>query len=124
MPDRSIVIEADQASIEQAIDMRGEQKTIAAIELFLVVADPPRFDVARDEKLRVYDAGDTAPLLVQSHVGLEHALPATCEDQLLLLGWANVSAALHRFLGSLVSDLIDTFIGLCSDRTNRKTNFG
>ena len=56
----AVIAERNPASIEEMVDVRGKQQTVAAVNLLGVVGILPRLDMARSEVRRICDARDAA----------------------------------------------------------------
>ena len=51
----SVVLEANEAAIEEMINARRQQQTILAVEPLLVGRVPPRLAMTRDQMHRIFD---------------------------------------------------------------------
>lgn len=80
------VSEGNPATVEQLVDVRGEQKAVVAIEaLGVVVALRPGLNVAGNKQGFVGDAGDSAFGFNRLEVTTEEALAYASFDDLQLL---------------------------------------
>lgn len=79
------LFEADQAAIEQPIDVRGEQQAVGAVKAFdRCTADAPRLDMARDEQCWVLNSCQTACAFDLGYARPEQPLSLARENQLSL----------------------------------------
>src|SRR5450631_513779 len=84
--DIPVVLEADEAAIEEMVGIGREEQAILSIEALLVARVPPRLAVACTQMLFARDARDAARALDPHHVRLERPLPAPRKDDGLALG--------------------------------------
>ena len=70
-----IVLEADEATIEEMIDRRGEEEAILAVQPLLVGGIPPRLAMTCHQMRGVFDAGDPTSALDPRHTITEQPLP-------------------------------------------------
>ena len=74
----SIVLEADEATIEEVIDPRGEEQAILAVQSLLVGGIPPWLAMTCHQVRGVFDAGDPASASIRAPAhgtALAHASP-------------------------------------------------
>ena len=69
-----VVLEGDEAAIEEVVYMRGQQEPVAPVELLLVGGVFPRLDMTRAEVMKLLDARNPTCVLVQANVVLEEPL--------------------------------------------------
>jgi hypothetical protein len=55
----SVVLERDEATVEEMVYRRGQQKAVFSVQALVVAAVTPRFAVARAKMLRSIDTSDT-----------------------------------------------------------------
>lgn len=58
--DIALVGKRDVTAIEEMVNMRREQQTIVAVELFCVVARPPRLDMTGPKVAAILQSRDSA----------------------------------------------------------------
>jgi len=84
--DIPVVLEADEAAIEEMVGIGCEEQAILPIEALLVARVPPRLAVACAQMLFARHARDAARALDPHHVRLARPLPAPRKDDGLALG--------------------------------------
>src|SRR5450631_4862554 len=75
--DIPVVLEADEAAIEEMVGIGREEQAILSIEALLVARVPPRLAVACAQMLFARDARDAACALDPHHVRLERRFSPT-----------------------------------------------
>ena len=80
------VREGDEATVEEPVEIRGQEEPILAVETLLVRGRPPGLDMAGDEEFRVIDSRDPTTLLQGKDALSELPLASTGLDDLILRG--------------------------------------
>lgn len=104
----AVILEADEAPVEQQVHVGGQHQAVQAVQALLRGgADAPGLDVAGDQQGGVVDAGDAAGALDGLHPAAELALAAAGQDDGLALGLDQAAVQQDAALGGLVELLDD-----------------
>jgi hypothetical protein len=72
--DASRVLEGDESSIEEVIDVRRQHQPIVAVKTLNIVGLAPRFHVARNQVARLTDPSDSTAGFMAPDFGSEQSL--------------------------------------------------
>ena len=93
-----IVLEADEATIEEVIDRRSEEKAILAVQPLLVGGIPPWLAMTCHEVRGVFDAGDPTSAFDPRHAITEQPLPTPRPNEREPIGLGNARVFLDPAL--------------------------
>lgn len=76
----TVVLEPDEATVEQVVHARREEQTVFAIKALLVGCVSPRLAMTRPEVFRLVHSGDSTSAFNLHHPLVEQPLPSPSEN--------------------------------------------